>query len=353
MTPSSAGFLQLAERFGQQLRQVADLDVRVPEDSALIGLAVDLVPKVTRRVRDGIELVRAVEANYDPAHAAEVSRPPPGDTLLHIGLMISAELATRDLVDVAYFARKELEDNLRRLVGAATGRGDTLNLASCCESALRCLRKALVSVESAIYEFEGEAAPKRQWFDVELSLQIRKLYWNLRRETEEAAGEDLDAERRLRKVLYRVVAFRELSVYPFLRVEDRVHLRDLLKRILDWLGSSQQQPAEARRIWQDLSAFTGLLVQISHRQELQDFDRDLLQLTYNRLFRRRDRPDEVPVTMFDQLESLLGLDPETDDLIIDRISYLEAWRKPLERLLLKLEQPSEPVAHIDLLGSMS
>lgn len=347
----TAGFDKLTKRFERQLQQVAKLDVRVPEDSALIGLAADLVPKVTRLLRDGIDLVQATETFYDPTHA-HVEKPAGADTLMHIGMLISSELAARDLVDVAYFARRELEGVLKVLEGAATGRGGELTLASSCESGLRCLRKALVCVESAIFEFEECEAPKRQWFDVELSLQIRKLYWNLRRETESASEDEEDPERRLRRVLYRIVAFRELSVYPFLRVEDRVHLRDLLKRILDWLRGSRQDPVDARRLWQDLSAFTGLLVQVSHRQELQDYDRDLLRRVHAQLFRRPERPQDVPAEVFSQLEKLLGLDQELDDLIVNRILFVEAWRDPLERLRRHLEQSHEPVARIDLLGTL-
>ena len=345
------GFDSLIQRFDRQLQQVAALDVRVPEDSALIGLAADLVPKVTRMLREGAVLVGDVERTYDPSRTS-VERPPDADTLMHIGMMISSELAARDLVDVAYFARCELENMLSSLEGAATGRGDELTLASQCESSLRCLRKALVSVESAIFEFEDVEGPKRFWFDVELSLQIRKLYWNLRRETEAASDSEDDPERRLRRVLYRIVAFRELSVYPFLRVEDRVHLRDLLKRILDWLRGSEQKVEEARRLWQDLSAFTGLLVQVSHRQELQDHDRDLLHRVHAQLFRRPERPQDVPKELFTELEKLLGLDEELDDLIVNRILYVEAWREPLERLRRQLEQSHEPVARIDLLGAL-
>ncbi|MEO1368971.1 MAG: hypothetical protein AAFX50_17480 [Acidobacteriota bacterium] len=349
---STAGFAELSRRFEHQLHEVVQLDVRVPEDSALIGLAADLVPKVTRLLRTGVELVRDTEELYDPTHAVHAEKPAGADTLMHIGMLISSELAARDLVDVAYFARHELEGVLKLLEGAATGRGDELTLASRCESGLRCLRKALVSVESAIFEFEGREAPKRQWFDVELSLQIRKLYWNLRRETEAASDSEDDPERRLRRVLYRIVAFRELSVYPFLRVEDRVHLRDLLKRILDWLRADDQDHAEARRLWQDLSAFTGLLVQVSHRQELQDHDRDLLLRVHARLFRRPERPQDVPTELFEELEKLLGLDQELDDLIVNRILYVEAWREPLERLRRQLDQGREPVARIDLLGTL-
>ncbi|MCG8455377.1 MAG: hypothetical protein MI919_03780, partial [Holophagales bacterium] len=206
---ASEFFPQLAGRFEAQIRGVEALDIRVPEDSALIGLAADLVPKVTRLLRESIDLMQEVEVSYDPSRA-HIPRPDDVDTLQHIGLMISAELATRDLTDMAYFARMELRGALQKLEAAATRDRNELVLASSCEAGLRCARKALVSVESAFFELEEAQAPPRQWFDVELSLQIRKLYWNLRRET---GGHNIDhrqpLEERLRSVLYRIVAFRE------------------------------------------------------------------------------------------------------------------------------------------------
>ena len=341
-------FDDFAQRFDVSILRVEELDVRVPEDSALIGLAADLVPKVTRLLRDGITLTRAVETAYDPK-STDVPRPPDGDTLTHIGLMISAELAARDLNDVAYFARSELSAALERLEHAATRAGGELTLASSCEAGLRCLRKALVSVESALYEFEGRETPRRQWYDVELSLQIRKLYWNLRRETGFAGSDGAGYESRLRRVLYRVVAFRELSVYPFLRVDDRVQLRSLLKRILDWLNGHARDPDEARRVWVDLQSFAELLVQVSHRQELQDHDREMLLRLRGQIVRGAD---SLSNTTLDEMQRLLGLDGELDDLIANRISFAEAWREPLERLLERLTHPPEPPGRIDLLADL-
>ena len=347
-----AGFEELTHSFEELITRVESVDVRVPEDSALIGLAADLVPKVTHQLRDGIALMLAIERYYDPSKT-NIPRPDDADTLHHIGILISSEFAARDLTDVAYFARLELKGALEKLEQSATRgkRGDLL-LASNCEAGLRCLRKALVSVESAVYEFEESRAPARSWFDVELSLQIRKLYWNLRNETELAAAEDEeDLEGRLRQVLYRIMAFRELSVYPFLRVEDRVHMRTLLKRILEWLNSEDRDSDVAKRLWSDLTSFTEILVQISQRQELQDHDRDLLRFTYNRLFRKRGLAEVTPA-LLDDLDSVLGLDEELDDLIANRITYKEAWREPLETLLKRLEKSPEPAARVDLLGPL-
>lgn len=344
--PAAAGFEAFSRRFAVLIRQVESVDVRVPEDSALIGLAADLVPKVTRQLRDGVDLLEAVQAFYDPVRQDLPARIAEEDSLLHIGQMISAEFAARDLADLVFFARSELRGALDKMLESATRDASQLTLASNCETSLRCLRKALVSVESACYEFEGIKAPPRQWFDVELSLQIRKLYWNLRRETEMAGRGGQSLEEKLRKVLYRVVAFRELSVYPFLRVDDRVHLRQLLKRILDWLNGTERDPTEGKRIWEDLSGFAEILVQVSHRQELQDHDRELLDSVHRQLFRRH-HVDKIPAPLWVRLDNVLGLDEELDVLISTRQETLDPWRVPVERVLERLRsRPELPIADL-------
>ncbi len=341
----------MADRFEHLIQRIDKAEVRVPEDSALISLAADLVPNVTRLLRDGIDLLELVEAHYDPETANSLDDET--DSLDAIGMQISAEFAMRDLSNVAFFARSDLRNALDALITTATQRHATMTLASHCESGMRRIRKALISVESAIYELEELEAPKRRWFDVEVSLQIRRLYWNLRRET---SGRNIDQhqsiEDRLRAVLYRIVAFRELSVYPLLRVEDRVTLRRLLKRMLDWLNSRDRPELEARRLWEDLRGFASLLVQVSHRQELRDHDLALLGRFLVALFPGGRAVSAVPEEVFQQGKALLGLDEELDELILAADSQAVApWLAPLERLRKHLSRPQlASMGRFDLLS---
>ncbi len=333
---TTKGLPQFAERLTTTIAQVEGADVRVPEDSALISLAADLVPKVTHLLRVGIDILVDIEAFYGPADGESVREDP--DSLSQIGLQISAEFAARDLNDMAFFARSDLKSSLELLISSATHKHNQMTLASNCEGGLRRLRKALISVESAIYEFEGETPPERHWFDVEVSLQIRRLYWNLRRETAgHSQAEEKPIEVRLRTVLYRILAFRELSVYPFLRVDDRVNLRRLLKRILDWLNSDERDVPVARRLWQDLSSFAEILVQVSHRQELRDHDLRLIARAYHTLFPFGAKRRNVPEDLMAELQTLLGLDDDLDQLIVGGADRpVEEWRKPLKRLQASL-----------------
>lgn len=347
---ASTAFRNFAGQFNRLINRIDRVDVRVPEDSALISLAADLVPGVTLLLREAIDLLSQVEGFYSPDQMESLSPSDDDESLSGIGFQISTEFAARDLGDLAFFARTDLRSSLEKLMFAATQRGDQLALASHCESGLRRVRKALVSVESAVYEFEGFKPPKRSWFDVEVSLQIRKLYWNLRRET---GGHTVDQqkplEERLRSVLYRIVAFRELSVYPLLRVEDRVTLRRLLKRILDWLNSADQPQPSGERLWQDLAAFAELLVQVSHRQELQDHDLELISRAYRALFPYGQPIPNIPEELRAELQSLLGLDTELDQLIAGSDSDPVTWKPTLQRLRQQLGRSRAMAGKIDLL----
>ena len=341
MLTRQKGFHGFGARLNELIAQVESADVRVPEDSALISLATDLMPKVTQLLREGIDLLDDIEAFYGPDSPPTPAEEP--ESLSQIGLRISAEFATRDLIDMVFFARCDLKNCLEVLITSATLKQNQMTLASNCEAGQRRLRKALISVESAVFEYEGRKPPERQWLDIEVSLQIRKLYWNLRRETSTRGdAEDEPLEVRLRAVLYRILAFRELSVYPFLRVDDRVNMRRLLKRILDWLNSAERDDAEARRLWQDLSNFAAILVQVSHRQELQDHDLKLVDKAYRTLFPFGVRKRVALADLLAELQSLLGLDEELDRLITARPSQpVAAWRKPLKRLQAQLSRTGE------------
>ena len=152
-------------------------------------------------------------------------------------------------------------------------------------------------------------------------------------------------------MLYRIGAFRELSIYPLLRIEDRINLRQLLKRILDWLNGSERDPTAGNRLWQDLSAFADILVHVSHRQELNEHDLSLITRAYRVLFPYGDTLAAVPSKMVAELQTLLGLDDELDRLIFEGSrGSVEAWRKPLLRLQKNLSRTNLPGERLDLLS---
>jgi hypothetical protein len=259
------------------------------------------------------------------------------ETLGEIGRLIAAEIAAQEVGDLAFFARQELRSCLDALTRAAAERKQLI-VASHCESSIRRLSRALHSVESAVHEFEGMEPPERPHKDLEISLRIRRLYANLRRAIAGHGEERRTPIRlRMRTVLFHMVALRELNIYPFLRFDDRVQLRELLRRMLSWLNNEARSDVEGRLIWDDLNAFSALIAEVRHREELKEHDRQLVGSVWCSLFEHRSPPPEVPPAIRSELEELLGLDEEVDRLILGGgWRSTEQWRAPLERLRASL-----------------
>jgi len=327
-------------RFDGLIQRLDGVDVRVPEDSALIGLANDLVPLATHVLRESLALLVAVEKAFE---VTQRSRPPSlealPDSLCGIAELIASETAEREVVDVAYFAQIELQQTLDALA-RATENGDPVRVASACEASLQRARRCLVSLEGTLHEFEGLEPPARHWVDLEMSLQIRGLYRSLREDIlARRDGDEAVPETLLRRVLYRLVGFRELRIYPFLRVDDRVHLRELLRRMVEWLNGEERDAEEARMLWSALFDFAQILAQVSYRQELREHDHALILKAFQLLFGGSQPALRVPEAMVAELHALLGLDHDLDRLILgpDR-APVKAWYAPLRRHLARFDR---------------
>lgn len=321
------------------IQRLDSVGIRVPEDSALIGLANDLVPLITHVLRESLALMVAVEKTFDSTH----ERRPIGaealpDSLAEIAKLIAAETAEREVVDLAYFAQIELQHALESLQ-RAQDHDEAVLVASSCESSLKRARRSLVSLESTLHEFEELEPPARHWVDLEMSLQIRRLYRSLRQDIlARRAGDEAVPENVLRRVLYHLVGFRELRIYPFLRVDDRVHLRELLRRMVLWLNGKERSVEDARQLWSSLYDFAQVLAQVSYRQELREHDLSLVKKVFHLLFEGAVPLSRVPETLVAELHALLGLDEDLDRLILDpdRVP-VAAWHDPLSAHLERLD----------------
>lgn len=115
-----------------------------------------------------------------------------------------------------------------------------------------------------------------------------------------------------------------------MRVSDRMQLRALQDRILDWLRAASAEPHEGIRIWSDLLAFARLVHQINRREVLVEHDRRVVSQL---LVECGDCFTDACVEL---LSKLFGLDPELDEalLVIDPVDTTAA-RTALSRLALQ------------------
>ena len=244
-------------------------------------------------------------------------------------------MAARGLADLAFVARGDLLQ-CREELGRAKEKRDFLQMASRSDTSFRHLRRGLISLESAIYEFLGKPSPIRHFSDLSISLEIRRLYGRLRNEIAELDGDSrrLPAER-LKITVQRFTELRALAVYPLLRIDDRVAVRQLMKRIFDWQEDGGVDALAAARLWQDIVAFTELLVQVNHRQELREHDLRTVMSALRRLGAVAGRPGPLPTLVRQELAVLEGLDAELDELLAvepGAEAPQEQWQAVLGRL---------------------
>ena len=335
----------LLERLSRTIELSGGVDFTVPQDTGWFSIEDDLIEKIRVVIHDTATLASDIMDFFDDG---EESRPEPdpefdGDDtsgLIQIGAKISSELATREISDLAFVCRGQLLEILEALEGAVE-RKEIWLVASHADTGLRRATKGLITLEAAIREYEGLPALERNWIDLEDSLEIRRLYGQFRRAVLRPMPEDHRALRmHLRKAATRIAILRDLKIYPLLRIDDRLEIRSLQKRILAWMSGDGDSSEDAgRRLWTDLVSFARLLVQVNNREEIREHDRRVVSHLYHVLFLGAEPPDRLPTAVVEDLESLLGRDDELDQAILKRNELpVETLRDPLVRLRKELGQ---------------
>jgi hypothetical protein len=335
---------KVLERLGAFIEELQTVQFQVPEDDVAVARGALFAPRLVRHIEQGIELLEAARRHYEGGGVAD-EEVAGGDSLHDIGHLNSSEIAAQEVTDLLVLARADLRGALQDLV-ASVGREDFLRVASSCDAGLRTLKRTLISVESALHDFEGLEPPMRLWSDLEVSLATRRLYAELRREVFRLpAPAEATLPDRLASAHDRLDHMREAPIYPLLRFDDRVTMRELRRRISTWVVSDPHDLVAGSRLWQDLVGFAELLKLVNHRQDLRQHDRALLRRAYHQLFGRGPHPPALPDDLLHQLGALSGLDDELDGLLARRErSRLDHWREVMARLLRQLSTTAETIA---------
>jgi hypothetical protein len=344
MIPASRPTDKVLQRLGAVVEELQSVHFHVPEDDLAVARGALFAPRLVERIRQAIDLLATVQAQYERAVVPE-QEVRAADSLHDIGHLISTEIAGQEVTDLVFLARADLRGSLQDLL-ASIDQEDFLRVASSCDAGLRTLKRTLISVESAIHDFEGLEPPMRQWSDLDVSLQTRRLYADVRREVVRPPRPDAATlPDRLASVHDRLHQLRELELYPLLRFDDRVAMRELRRRISAWIVADPPDLAAGHHLWQDIVGFAELLKAVSHREELRQHDRALLRRTYHQLFGRAAHARFVSADMLHQLDALVGLDDELDPLLARREhGDLPRWRETMARLLQLLSTPAEAAA---------
>ncbi|MDA8020535.1 MAG: hypothetical protein MPN21_24110 [Thermoanaerobaculia bacterium] len=254
----------LRKRIAELLDRALEAGLQVPQDTGMLSIDPSALESVVVLVDE------TIDALADVATACEEE--------LETG-EVEASLPPAQLGDLAFVARSELaeiRDNFR----SAIDQDSMWQIAAHADRAVGRSVRALMPVESALREYEGLEPQPRVWFDLDDTLEIRRRFvrfWLEVHRVDSPGGDELVTA--LERVASMIEELREDSIYPYLRLDDRLDLRALQKRILAWLERQQKDSDEiesGRRLWQDASGFFNLLMQIQRREELRE--NDLIQL---------------------------------------------------------------------------
>jgi hypothetical protein len=236
----------------------------------------------------------------------------------------------RAVEEIAFMADLELRQRTERLtrVGAAQGAAALLGE---CDGSLRRIRKALNAVDAAIAT-AADVPPRLDFAsELETSLAVRRAYAKLRARLVGVGQPTHETMRvRLRAVGTQIASCIGWDVYADMRVGDRLVLRDIQRRVLEWLrGGNDATPAAGMRLWQDLAGCLEMLGLVNRRQELVAHDAAVVRDTIARL---GSSADDVHAEVWYGLRALDGLDPELDELLL----LPPAPRDRLDPILLRL-----------------
>jgi hypothetical protein len=294
---------------------LASAAMRAPATLTLVDRADVILGEVLARYGDGSEPSDDGADHDADYHGAEVS-------------------PTAAICNLASVCRAEIRPCRHRLEAALAG-DNPVKVVAVAGEAVRRLCGALHPLETAVARVEGREPPTRVWWDLEISLEVRRIYADLRSQLNLEPAPDGERIRQgLVDFTLRFDDLKEREIYRFLRYDDRVHLGALLRRTRVWLRQGDQgDPDTGLALWKELTNLIEIMRQVSNRAELREFDRQVLDRACTELFDRQPRPPAIPLRLRDELADLVGLDSELDWLLANAVDHPpKFWEHCLRRL---------------------
>ena len=315
---------ELMERAAELIERGKGLQMVIPQDTGFFTVEPERIQGILGLLDDASVLMREVTAHFeDESHSMDIAE---------------AVLTPQELADLAFLGRNELQELHSSLEQAATASNTWKIVSETDRSVTRSIR-ALIPIEAALRDYQGLEPIRRRWFDLDDALEIRQCYirfWLEARRAAESAG---DIAERLRHFSTLIAELRRTKIYPYLRIDDRLEIRAVQKRIFAYLeepGDDAQR--EGQRLWQDMVGFFDLLMQINRREELLDHDRLMVGRIYRELSDPSSTPERLPIEMHRKLMSLASQEPDLDDLLLNdeparSVDYLGPLGKLRDRLM--------------------
>ncbi len=255
------------------------------------------------------------------------------DVCAHYTAARPAEGARADeILDLASIARMELS-NFAAAVGRETD-GPPWHRVAVCDSVLQVSRRCLRALDAMIADAEGQPRAPDDDDETATAVQIRQAYLELHRT---ATGDDLpDADTirpRLRAAGSCVARMLGRPLAQSIRVHDRYAMRAFQARIREALLDPRRDDAaddRLTRLWQDLTSFTSLLLDVNKRAELRVHDRAVTEAALAALEGLAPLAP-TPPEVIASLRRCEGRDPELD-ILVARGAPAGPLRQCLERV---------------------
>ncbi len=340
--PAASEAETIHARLIEVVRRARSVDVREHETGTAEAAMATLLPHARELVEEAIDVARSILQTYEPEESADdldafdaaftpTADKEPNDFYRGIDELVEGGGAER-VSDIAFLASTELRQKQALLENLKPNQ-DGWEIVASCGSALRRIAKSFTALELVLCEVEE--LPRELAFASELStsLEVRRQYARLRRVIHGPEPTEASLRTRLRSIGTRIAMMVGRDIYTDLRVHDRIQLRKLQQRILDWLRDADGSTAAWKvgmRLWQDLDGFAGLLQQVNRRQELVEHDatrvRELLAVC------RYDHEGALLAAIAEHGKALEGLDDELDQQLTSRTPDPRSVGEVLARL---------------------
>ncbi|MEM6794960.1 MAG: hypothetical protein AAF725_13355 [Acidobacteriota bacterium] len=314
---------ELLDRISGLIESGQGLKVVVPQDTGFFSLDPALVPNILAMLRETAQTLHDVTERFETA-------PPERG---------SSTLKPQEVADLAFVCRSELVELESSLSQVSKANNLWQTAAEADRAVARALR-AMIPIEGLLREYSGLEPVPRRWFDLDDALTIRRRFIDLwlitrrRSKSEPPSGDGLRAA--FESLAGRIAALRKDAIYPYLRIDDRLQIRALQKRILAQLEKGVD-PEEGPRLWQDASGFFDLLMHIHRREELREHDRLVAGRVYRRIYDLVNVPERLPEEDHLKLMDLASIEPSLDELLLrDSPARSADYRQPLEALRARL-----------------
>lgn len=314
----------LLSNISAQVDRGSNLKIVIPEDTGMFRLDQSLIDN-TRKL-----ITETSDALLNVIDAFEVSPPTPGS---------SSTLSPQEVADLAFVCRSELRE-LSKGFEAAVEDGSLWKIAAANDAVVSRAVRALIPIETTLREYGGLPSLLRQWFDLDDALEIRRQFadfWIAMKKDGEPKTEKVNEV--LLQVTRMIATLRRHPIYPYIRIDDRLEIRAVQKRIFGYVEDKDAKPeVDGIRIYQDVIGFFDLLLHRHRNEELVGNDRFLVDSIIREVF-ELDAPEIFPEDSFEDIQSFVSMDPELDELILKGApGPAEPFHEPLKRIRAQLKK---------------